>query len=137
MTRFLSAFATAAVVFGQTGTVVRPTIGEVVRLDDHINELIGREAKIEVLGSGFEWAEGPVWVRDGGYLLFSDIPRNSVMKWTEAEGITLFLKPSGFTGHVDYGREPGSNGLTLDASGRLVSCEHGDRRVSRLEKEGG
>jgi gluconolactonase len=137
MTRFLSAFATAAVVFGQTGTVVRPTIGEVVRLDDRINELIGRDAKIEVLGSGFEWAEGPVWVRDGGYLLFSDIPRNSVMKWTEADGVTLFLKPSGFTGSVDYGREPGSNGLTLDSSGRLVSCEHGDRRVSRLEKDGG
>jgi gluconolactonase len=137
MTRFLSAFATAAVVFGQTGPVVRPTIGEVVRQDDKINELIGLDAKIEVLGSGFEWAEGPVWVRDGGYLLFSDIPRNSVMKWTEAEGVTLFLKPSGFTGHVDYGREPGSNGLTLDASGRLVSCEHGDRRVSRLEKDGG
>jgi gluconolactonase len=137
MTRFLNAFATAAVAFAQTATVVRPTIGEVVRQDDRINELIGLDAKIEVLGSGFEWAEGPVWVRDGGYLLFSDIPRNSVMKWTEAEGVTLFLKPSGFTGHVDYGREPGSNGLTLDASGRLVSCEHGDRRVSRLEKDGG
>jgi gluconolactonase len=137
MTRFLSPLALAALVFGQTGTVVRPTIGEIVRLDDRINELVGLDAKIEVLGSGFEWAEGPVWVRDGGYLLFSDIPRNSIMKWTEAEGVTLFLKPSGFTGHVDYGREPGSNGLTLDHSGRLVACEHGDRRVARLEKDGG
>jgi len=137
MTRFLSPLALAALVFGQTGTVVRPTIGEIVRLDDRINELVGLDAKIEVLGSGFEWAEGPVWVRDGGYLLFSDIPRNSIMKWTEAEGVTLFLEPSGFTGRVDYGREPGSNGLTLDHSGRLVACEHGDRRVARLEKDGG
>jgi gluconolactonase len=137
MMRFLSTFALAMLALGQTGTVVRPTIGEVVRLDDRLNALIGLDAKIEVLGSGFEWAEGPVWVRNGGYLLFSDIPRNSVMKWTEADGVTLFLKPSGFTGQVDYGREPGSNGLTLDAGGRLVSCEHGDRRISRLEKDGG
>ncbi len=137
MMRFLGLFAAAALLLAQTSAVVRPTIGEVVRLDDRINELIGRDAKIEVVGSGFEWAEGPVWVRDGGYLLFSDIPRNSIMKWTEAEGVTLFLKPSGFTGRVDYGREPGSNGLTLDHDGRLVACEHGDRRISRLEKDGG
>jgi gluconolactonase len=137
MTRFLSPLVLAAIVLGQTGNVVRPNIGEVVRLDDRLNELIALDAKIEVLGSGFEWAEGPIWVRDGGYLLFSDIPRNSIMKWTEAEGVTLFLKPSGFTGRVDYGREPGSNGLTLDHDGRLVACEHGDRRVARLEKDGG
>ena len=94
-------------------------------------------AKIEVLATGFAWAEGPVWVKDGGYLLFSDIPRNSVMKWTPQDGATLFLKPSGFTGVVDYGHEPGSNGLTIDSQGRLISCEHGDRRVSRLETSGG
>jgi len=116
---------------------VRPTIGEVIRLDDAINELIDRDAKIEVLASGFAWSEGPVWVRDGGYLLFSDIPRNSIMKWSEAEGISVFLKPSGYTGMVDYGREPGTNGLTIDPQGRLVACEHGDRRISRLEKDGG
>jgi gluconolactonase len=137
MTRFLGLFALAALLAAQTAPVVRPTMGEVVRLDDRINELVDRDAHIEVLGAGFEWAEGPVWVRDGGYLLFSDIPRNSIMKWSETEGVTLFLKPSGFTGRVDYGREPGSNGLTLDHSGRLVACEHGDRRVSRLEKDGG
>src|SRR5947209_3937147 len=116
---------------------VRPTIGEVIRLDDAINELIDRDAKIEVLASGFAWSEGPVWVRDGGYLLFSDIPRNSIMKWSEAEGVSVFLKPSGYTGVTDYGREPGSNGLTIDPQGRLVACEHGDRRISRLEKDGG
>ncbi len=134
MKRFLAVFAAAALVPAQN---VRPTLGEVVRLDARMNDLIDRDAKIEVLASGFEWAEGPVWVRDGGYLLFSDIPRNSIMKWTETEGVTLYLKPSGFTGRVDYGREPGSNGLTLDHQGRLVACEHGDRRVSRLEKDGG
>ncbi len=117
--------------------IERPSMGEVVRTDKRIDQLLDRDAKIEVLASGFEWAEGPVWVKDGGYLLFSDIPRNSIMKWSETDGLSLFLKPAGFTGTVDYGREPGSNGMTLDAEGRLVACEHGDRRISRLYKDGG
>jgi gluconolactonase len=80
-----------------------------------------------------------VWVKDdaGGHLLFSDIPRNSVFRWKEGQGISLFLKPSGYTGSVFYGLEPGCNGLLLDSKGQLVSCEHGDRRVSVLTKGGG
>jgi gluconolactonase len=114
-----------------------PAIGRIVREDPRLDELLDPEAPIEVLASGFLWAEGPVWVKEGGYLLFSDIPRNSLMKWRDGEGLTLFMKPSGYTGVVDYGAEPGSNGNTLDPQGRLVSCEHGDRRVSRLERDGG
>jgi gluconolactonase len=114
-----------------------PTIGQIHRLDPRLDQILGKDARIEVLAAGFEWSEGPIWIKDGGYLLFSDIPRNSIMKWKEEEGLSLFLKPSGFTGVGDYGKEPGSNGLTLDAMGRLVLCEHGDRRVSRLEKDGG
>lgn len=121
----------------QNPPVVRPTIGKVVRMDPRLDELIPKDAQIEVLGSGFAWSEGPMWVKDGGYLLFSDIPRNSVMKWKDGEGVSLFLKPAGYTGVADYGREPGSNGLTIDSQGRLLSCEHGDRRISRLEKNGG
>ena len=59
------------------------------------------------------------------------------MKWKEGEGVSLFMKPSGYTGVVDYMPEPGSNGLTVDPQGRVVFCEHGDRRISRLEKDGG
>jgi len=115
------------------------TIGKIVRLESPINELIPLETKIELLASGFEWSEGPLWIQEagGGYLLFSDIPRNSVMKWQEGADVTLFMKPSGYTGVADYGREPGSNGLTLDLQGRIIFCEHGDRRISRLEKDGG
>jgi len=115
------------------------TVGEVVRFDDRIDDLIPRSARIELLASGFEWSEGPLWIQGpgGGYLIFSDIPRNSVMKWKEGAGVSLFMKPSGYTGIADYGREPGSNGLALDRQGRLIFCEHGDRRVSRLEKDGG
>lgn len=116
-----------------------PTIGEVVKLDPQLDELIDKDAKIEVLSSGFDWTEGPVWIGDAkdGYLLFSDIPKNSVMKWKEGVGASLFMKPSGYTGVVKYGGEPGCNGLLLDQKGRLVSCEHGDRRVSVLTKDGG
>jgi gluconolactonase len=114
-----------------------PVLGEVVRLDPALDKLIPPDARIEVVASGFDWTEGPVWVRDGGYLLFSDIPRNSVMKWEEGKGVSLFMKPSGYTGVVDYPPEPGSNGLVIDHEGRLVSCEHGDRRISVLTKNGG
>lgn len=119
-----------------------PSIGEIVRLDSGLNALIDRKATIEVLASGFVWSEGPVWVAEkgnpyGGYLLFSDIPRNSVMKWQEGEGISLYLKPSGYTGAAEYGGEPGCNGLLLDGEGQLVSCEHGDRRVSVMLADGG
>lgn len=120
-------------------SVVPSTIGEIVRFENRMDQLIPSDAKIELLASGFEWSEGPLWIQDsnGGYLLFSDIPRNSIMRWKEGEGISLFMKPSGYTGIADYGREPGSNGLTLDRQGRIIFCEHGDRRISRLEKGGG
>jgi gluconolactonase len=114
-----------------------PSFGQIERKDPRFDKLVPKNAHMEQLAEGFEWSEGPVWIKDGGYLLFSDIPRNSVMKWKDGEGITLFMKPSGYTGVVDYGREPGSNGLSLDPQGRVVFCEHGDRRVSRLEKDGG
>lgn len=116
-----------------------PTIGEVILKDSALRELIADDAKIEVLAKGFTWTEGPVWVPDdsGGHLLFSDIPRNSVFQWKEGEGVSLFLTPSGYTGNTYYGLEPGSNGLLLDSQGRLVSFEHGDRRVSVLTKNGG
>lgn len=110
-----------------------PTIGEVVQDDPALSELVDPDAKIEVLAMGFEWSEGPVWVpRDGGYLLFSDVPKNTVFKWQEGKGISEFLKPSGYTGIGRYSDEPGSNGLTLGGKGQLISCEHGDRRVSSM-----
>jgi len=106
------------------------------RLDPTLDVLLATDAVIENLGSGFNWSEGPVWDPAQGALLFSDVPENRVYRWKDGEGITVFLEPSGFTGSVYNGRERGSNGLTLDASGRLVLCQHGDRRVARLAADG-
>ena len=119
-----------------------PTIGEVIRLDPEMDNLVPKDEKIEVLTSGFIWAEGPVWVPQkdhafGGYVLFSDIPNNRIVRWDEGVGSVTWLKPSGYTGPGEYGGEPGSNGLLLDAKGRLVACEHGDRRMSVITKNGG
>lgn len=116
-----------------------PVLGEVVRNDPRLDQLVPKDAKIEVIAAGFDWTEGPLWVPDdqGGKLLFSDIPRNSIYEWRLGKGVQLFMKPSGFTGVGDYGAEPGSNGLLLDAEGRLVCCEHGDRRISVLTENGG
>jgi len=114
-----------------------PSLGRIVRDSPKLDELLDELAVIEVLATDFDWAEGPVWNRKGGYLLFSDIPRNSVMKWDAQNGIRLYLKPSGFTGVGPYSKEPGSNGLIIDPQGRLISMEHGDRRVSRMDPDGG
>lgn len=136
MKRLLS-FAIALFPLVTYAQATRPTIGQIVRTDPRMDKLIPKDAQIEVLASGFVWAEGPVWVKDGGYLLFSDVPQNTVFRWSEKDGLTPFLKPSGYTGTGPYSDEPGSNGLTLDRQGRLVLCEHGDRRVSVMPLNGG
>ncbi len=109
----------------------------VERLDPRINAIIPADAELEKIADGFAWVEGPVWDKKGGYLLFSDIPSNSVLKWEEGKGASLFLKPSGYTGKEPFeGREPGSNGLTFDSDGLLVLAEHGDRRITKLGRDG-
>lgn len=119
-------------IMSYVGISQQKTIGEVIRFDSAIDELIDKDVKIEVLGEGFEWSEGPAWVKKGGYLLFSDVPKNIIYKWKEGEGVSEFLKPSGYTGIMPYGNEPGSNGLIINNLGQLVACEHGDRRVSAM-----
>jgi gluconolactonase len=109
------------------------TTGSIERLDERINALIPEGVKIEILAEGFDWSEGPLWVEEEQMLLFSDIPPNKIMKWTETEGLSTYLQPSGYTGEGEYSREPGSNGLILDQAGNLVMCQHGDRRVARME----
>jgi gluconolactonase len=111
-----------------------PTIGSVERLDPALDALVAPDAKIEKLAEGFTWAEGPVWTKEGA-LLFSDVPNNVIHRWKDGEGTTDFLRPSGYTGKEPRGGNLGSNGLTFDGQGHLILCQHGDRRVARLEPD--
>ncbi len=117
------------------GFTVKPasgSLGKIIRLDPALDALLAPDATIEKLAEGFEWSEGPVWM-PGGYLLFSDVPLNTIFKWDARNGVTIFRAPSGYTGATPRGGEPGSNGLTHDGQGRLIACQHGDRRVARWE----
>ena len=113
-----------------------PTVGAIERFDPAFNSLIAPNAKIERLADGFDSAEGPVWARNSRgeeFLLFSDVPKNIIYQWNEeARRAIEFLKPSGYTSPRARGGEPGSNGLLIDNQGRLVLCQHGDRRIARL-----
>ena len=114
-----------------------PTAGTVERLDPALDQLIAPKTKIEVIASGFTWSEGPVWDKQHNRLLFSDVPENTVYQWNLKDGVSVFLKPSGFTGPSNYSGEPGSNGLAYNNEGHLLFCEHGDRRVSMITEGNG
>ena len=108
-------------------------VGEIEQLDPDMALYISKESKIEVLANGFSWAEGPVWVPKLNGILFTDVPKNKAYLWTERQGVSLFLNPSGMTNHAPHSSSEGANGLVLDSNGVLVLCQHGDRRVARLK----
>ena len=102
--------------------------------DNEALGVIDPNATIEVLAKGFAWTEGPLWINeDGGYLLFSEIPSNTVYKLESDGAVSPYLTPSGYTGEGSYSGEPGSNGLLLNSAGELVLMQHGDRRVGKME----
>lgn len=107
---------------------------KIERLDPAANRLIPQDARLERVVTGFDkWTEGPVWTREGS-LLFAEIPANNIVKWTPGGKASVFIHPSGYTGTKPYnGPEPGSNGMTLDAEGRLTVAGHARRNVWRLE----
>jgi gluconolactonase len=105
------------------------------RLDPAVNQLIAPEAQVEKLAEGFHWSEGPVW-KDGA-VLFSDVPENVIYQWRPGDmAAKIFLKPSGGMDATPEFREPGSNGLGRDAENHLLACQHGMRRIVRIEKDG-
>jgi gluconolactonase len=114
-------------------TAPYPTIGKIERLDPGFDKYVPTDAKIEVLAEGFDWIEGPLWMKNGGYLLFSEIPLNSIYKWDAKHGVSLFLQPSGYFGDRTDLKEPGSNALGLSKKGELILCEHGERRLAKLK----
>lgn len=111
------------------------TIGSITRMDPELDSLIQPNATIEIIAEGYDWTEGPLWLENEKTLLFSDIPPNKIFKWTEKKGAELYLTPSGYTGSVPRGGEPGSNALILNKDGQLVLCQHGDRRMALMDAD--
>jgi len=106
--------------------------GKIDRLDPAFDQLVASDAKLEKLADGFTWSEGPVWYAGG--VVFSDVPKNVAYRWKEgAAAAEVFLKPSGLLTPTPGFREEGSNGLALDRQGRLLLCQHGERRIARYE----
>lgn len=127
MSRFLAlllfvAFATS--LFAQ----------EIQKLDPALDQIVPAGAKLERAATGFnKWLEGPVWTHDG-YLLFAEIPSNNIDKWVPGQGSSMIIHPSGYQGTAPYGGpEPGSNGMTLDADGRVSVAGHAGRTIWRME----
>jgi gluconolactonase len=114
-----------------------PVKGTVERKDPALDAIVPPNPKFERIAQGFLFTEGPVWVPEGGYLLFSDPNANTIYRWNPDGQVSVFRTKSGYTG-VDVGEygQPGSNGLTLDAEGRLTINEHGNQRVVRMERPG-
>jgi gluconolactonase len=110
-----------------------PTTGTFQRLDKELDAVLSPAAAAEIIATGFEWSEGPLWIAEGEMLLFSDVPQNTIYQWTEKNGASVYLRPSGYTGTTGRGGETGSNGLLLDDNGKLVLCQHGDRRLARMD----
>lgn len=142
--RSLLAFSAAAILCSLTLGAVSAAVGsdaadsiastplKLDRLDASIDSIVPADAKLERVATGFKWTEGPLWVKDKLY--FAEIPSNSIRTWTPGKGTAIFLQPSGYKGSTPYGGpEPGSNGMTLDAHGRLTAAGHAQRDIFRLE----
>ncbi|RYE35616.1 MAG: SMP-30/gluconolactonase/LRE family protein [Sphingobacteriaceae bacterium] len=122
----------AEAVFGQKPL----TTGTITYLDPKLEKLLPQNTKIEIIGSGFQHIESPVWVPDSNMLLFSDTKAQIIYRWQEGKGATKFLEHTGFTGRLPYGEEPGSNGLAITKNNLLLICEHGDRRLASFPLNG-
>jgi gluconolactonase len=128
--------ATLDVYAGERAATARSVPVSILREDEGLDAIVPGDARLEQVVGGFEFTEGPVWTRDGA-LLFSSPNTNTINRWTPEGTVDVFRPKSGYAG-VDIGRfhQPGSNGLTLDPQGRLTICQHGERRVIRVEPHG-
>jgi gluconolactonase len=120
----------------ERAAVARPARLEIERLSERLDDAVPADARLEQVAGGFEFTEGPVWSPEGA-LLFSSPNTNAIYRWDPRGKVTVFRSKSGYTG-TDIGRyhQPGSNGLTFDPQGRLTICQHGNRRVVRVEPHG-
>jgi gluconolactonase len=101
--------------------------------DKSASAVIDEDASFTLLGSGYSWAEGPVWLPQQNTLLFSDVPQNTLYQYTPGEGVSVYLTPSGSTGLYEHDSNQGGNGLLINERGQLVVIQHGDRRVAVMD----
>jgi gluconolactonase len=108
-------------------------IGTIEFISNELNSIIKKDAKVEIVAEGFQFTEGPAWFDKQKMVLFSDVPANTIYKWTEAKGKEVYLKPSGYTDTAKRGGFMGSNALGLSKDGKLLVCQHGDRRIAIMD----
>jgi len=107
--------------------------GSIEVFDKSLTSILDTTAAIEIIATGHEWTEGPLWIEKESMLLYSDIPRNKIYKWTAKDGAGVYLDSAGYTGAKPRGGELGSNGLLLNAAGQLVLCQHGNRQMAVMD----
>ena len=128
---FFSLFLAIAIT-GYTQETKTPT-ATIEFVSPELSKLINKDAKVEVIAEGFQFTEGPVWIEKDKMLLLSDVPGNTIYKWTEAKGKEIFVKPGGYTDTVKRGGFMGPNGLVLSKDGKLLVAQHGDRRIAIMD----
>ncbi|MBD0277751.1 MAG: SMP-30/gluconolactonase/LRE family protein [Flavisolibacter sp.] len=122
-----------AVLLSVSAQEQKPAIGTIEFISGELNSLIKKDAKVEIVAEGFQFTEGPLWLDKQKMLLFSDVPANTIYKWTEAKGKEVYLKPAGYTSTEPRGGFMGPNALSLDRDGKLLICQHGDRRIAKMD----
>lgn len=133
MKKFAPLLALALLVLLMSACQTKSPLGSIERLSPALDSIVAPGATVEVLADGFDWSEGPLWLETENAVIFSDVPRNTIYQWTERGGIQVYLRPSGLTDTTAKGE--GSNGLLLDNNGKLVLCQHGDRRLARMNTD--
>ncbi|MGZ8550348.1 MAG: SMP-30/gluconolactonase/LRE family protein [Chitinophagaceae bacterium] len=111
----------------------KPGTGTIEFVSKKLSKLISKDAKIEIVAEGFQFTEGPLWLEKEQMLLLSDIPANTIYKWTEANGKEVYVKPGGYTDTANRGGFMGPNGLALSHDRKLLVCQHGDRRIAIMD----
>jgi gluconolactonase len=107
--------------------------GTIEFVSKELSKLINNDAKVEIIAEGFQFTEGPLWLEKEQMLLLSDVPGNTIYKWTEVNGKEVYVKPAGYTDTAKRRGFMGSNGLTLSHDGKLLLCQHGDRRIAMMD----
>ncbi|HEY6502625.1 MAG TPA: SMP-30/gluconolactonase/LRE family protein [Chitinophagaceae bacterium] len=122
-----------APLFSGYAQEAKPGTGTIEFISKELSKLINKDAKVEIIAEGFQFTEGPLWLEKEKMLLLSDVPGNTIYKWTEANGKEVYVKPGGYTDTAKRGGFMGPNGLALSQDGKLLVCQHGDRRIAMMD----